>query len=62
MCDMCPDLLSCQPTHCGGYATGRPSVADIFATGVQQREQDSSAVENHPTVRASDARTTFQIA
>ena len=31
MCEMCPDLLSCQPTHCGGYAIGRQNVAEILA-------------------------------
>ena len=57
MCDTCPDLLSCQPTHCGGYAFGRPSVADIRAAGEDRRERKISAVEPHSRIGVREATT-----
>lgn len=62
MCETCPNLLCCQPTHCQGYAKGRPSIADIYATGERQRNRDVHAVENLSTVRTSDSRSILQVA
>ena len=55
MCELCPDLLSCQPTHCGGYAIGRRNVAEILAGASWRSEQDRSTVQSPLTTRVREA-------
>ncbi len=42
MCEKCPNLLSCNMRHCGSYAFGRLSVADIFLA--QERRRRAKAI------------------